>query len=94
MWLSKKMIQMNLQNRERLTDLENNLWLPVHTAVFKMDKQHGPTVQHKELCSMLCGGLNGRWVSGRMGLGICMTESLHCSPETHISAILQYKKKS
>ena len=25
----------------------------VHTAIFKMDNQQGPTVQHMELCSML-----------------------------------------
>ena len=53
------MIQMNLQNRKRLTDLENEhmvagrkdggkrqgVWEGhEHTAVFKMDKQQGPTV--------------------------------------------------
>ena len=40
--IHKEMIQMKLQNTKRLTDLENNLWLPIHTAVFKMDNQHGP----------------------------------------------------
>ena len=50
------------------------LWLPVekssgrrmgpggehaHTAVVKMDNQQGPTVQHRELCAMLCGCLEG-----------------------------------
>ena len=50
------------------------LWLPVekssgrrmgpggehaHTAVVKMDNQQGPTVQHRELCAMLCGCLDG-----------------------------------
>ena len=29
---------------------------------FKMDKQQGPTVQQRELCSMLCGSLDGRGV--------------------------------
>ena len=57
--IQKEIIQMNLQNTKRLTDLEDNLWLPIHT-VFKMDHQHGPTVQHKERCSMLCGSLNRR----------------------------------
>ena len=32
----------------------------VHTAIFKMDNQQGPTVQHRELCSVLCGSLDGR----------------------------------
>ena len=31
----------------------------VHTAVFKMDNQQGPTVYHWELCLMLCGSLDG-----------------------------------
>ena len=31
----------------------------VHTALFKMDNQQGPTTQHRELCSMLCNNLNG-----------------------------------
>ena len=37
-----------------------------HTAIFKMDNQQGPTVQHRELCSMLCSSLDGRGVWGRM----------------------------
>ena len=28
---------------------------PVHTAIFKMDSQQGPTVQHRDLCSLSCG---------------------------------------
>ena len=54
----------------------------VHTAVFKMDDQQGLTVQHRELCSMLCGSLDGRGVWGRMDTCICMVESLPCLPET------------
>ena len=29
----------------------------VHTAIFKMYNQQGPTEQHRELSSMLCGSL-------------------------------------
>ena len=59
-----------------------NLWLPggrpggresqgvwdgyVHSAIYKMDNQQGPTVQHRELYLMLCGSLAGREVWGRM----------------------------
>ena len=32
----------------------------VHTAVFKMGNKQGATVQHRELCSVLSGGLDGR----------------------------------
>ena len=35
-----------------------------------------------ELCSVLCGSLDGWGVWGRMDTCICRTESLHCSPET------------
>ena len=54
----------------------------MYTAVFKMDNQQGPTVWHRELCSMLHGNLDGRGVWERMDIRICIAESLHCSPET------------
>jgi len=38
----------------------------IHTAVFKMDNQQGPTIEHMELCSMLYGSLDGREIWGRM----------------------------
>ena len=56
----------------------------VHIAILKMDNQQGPIVQYMELCSMLCGSLDGSRVWGRMDMGICMAESLHCSSETII----------
>ena len=34
----------------------------VHTAILKMNNQQGPTIQRRELCSMLCGRLDGRGV--------------------------------
>ena len=34
----------------------------VHSAIFKMDNQQGLIVQHRELCSMLCGSLEGRGI--------------------------------
>ena len=90
MWNRKEMIHMNLQNRNRLTDLENNLCLPeagggdghVHIAVFKMGNQQGAAIQCMGLCSVLCGSLYGRRVWGSMDTCICMAESLHCSSET------------
>ena len=48
-----------------------------------MDNQQGPTVQNKELCSMLSGSVEGRGVWGRMDICICMAESLCYPPETH-----------
>ena len=56
---------------------------PSHTAIFKMDKQQKQLVSHVELCSMLCGSLDGRGVvGGRMDTCVCVAESLHHSPET------------
>ena len=61
-----------------------NLWLPggkfggrdnqgvwdghVYTAIFNMDNQQGPTIQQRELCSMLCGSLDGSGTQGRMDI--------------------------
>ena len=67
-----------------------NLWLPVHTAIFKMDNQQGPTVQHMEFCSVLCGSLDGRGIWERMDTCICMAESLRCSPETLTTLLIGY----
>ena len=47
-----------------------------------MDKQQGPAVYHMELCSMLCGSLDGRGVWGRMDACIYAAESIPCLPET------------
>ena len=57
-----------VQNRP--TELENKpggrdsqgVWEGhVHTALVKMDNQQGPSVEHMELCSMLCASLVGSW---------------------------------
>ena len=55
-----------------------------------MDNQQTPAVQHRELFSMLYGSLDGRGVWGGMDTCICMTESLHCSPETIITLLIGY----
>ena len=30
-----------------------------YTTIFKIENQQGPTLQHKELCSVFCNNLNG-----------------------------------
>ena len=74
--LKKKITQMNIFTKQRrLTDFKTNLLLleamrevtgnfgvwdwHIHIAVFKTDNQ-GPTVQHRELCSVFCNNLNGK----------------------------------
>jgi len=44
----------------------------VYTALFKMDNQQKPIVDHKKFSSMLCGSLDGKGVWGRMDTRICM----------------------
>ena len=43
-----------------------------------------------ELCSMLCGSLDGRGVWGRMDTCICMAESLHSLPEFITTLLIGY----
>ena len=41
---------------------------------------------------MLCHSLDGRGVWGRMNSCICMTKSLHCSPETITTLLIGYSQ--
>ena len=59
-----------------------------------MDNQEGPPMWYMELCSMLCGSLDGRGIWRRMDTCICMAESLHCSPETIIILLIGYTPKT
>ena len=43
--------------------------------IFKMNNQQEPTIQHKDLCSMLCGSLmvgkvEGEWIHVYVWLGL------------------------
>ena len=53
----------------------------IHTAVFKMHYQQGPTVQHMELYSMLRASLDGSGVWGTIETFMCMAKSFCCSLE-------------
>ena len=43
-----------------------------------------------ELCSTFYGSLEGRRVWERMNTCICMTDSLHCSPESITTLLMSY----
>ena len=58
-------------------------WRHAHTAVFKMDNQQGPTASHRELCSMLCGSLDGRGLVG---------EWIHVLIQVWLSSFVVYLK--
>ena len=62
----------------------------VHTAVLKTDHQQGPDVEHRELCSLLCGSLDGRGARGRMDSCMWMAVSLRCPPETITTLLVGY----
>ena len=62
----------------------------VHTAILKTDHQQGPAVEHRELCSMLRGSLDGRGPRGRMDTSVCTAESLCCPPETITTLLIHY----
>ena len=62
----------------------------VHTAMFKTDDQQHPTVQHRELSSVLCGSLDWGGVCRRLDTCICMAESLRCSPEAITTLLISY----
>ena len=61
-----------------------------HTLLCLKHNQRGPAVQHRELCSLLCGSLDRSQVWGRMDACIFTAESLCCSPETVTTLLTGY----
>ena len=59
-------------------------------AIFKIDNQQGPRAEHRELCSVLRGSLDGRGAWGRMDTCICLTGSLGCALETVTALFVNY----
>ena len=53
----------------------------VLSAVSKIDNQQGPIAQHRELCSILSNGLNGKIIWKRIETWRRITESFYCTPE-------------
>ena len=62
-----------------------------HTAVFNMESQQGPAGQHRGLCSVSCGSLDGRGVWGRRDPCPCMAESLCCLSEIITRLLISYE---
>ena len=58
-----------------------------------MDSKQGPTVEHRQLCSVLWGRLDGRGVWGRMGTCICVPFTVHLKLQHCSLVICQYKIK-
>ena len=55
-----------------------------------LDNQQGPTIQHRELCSLSCGSVDGREVQGEVDTRACMAESLCHSSETITILLISY----
>ena len=53
------------------------------TAVYKRDKQQGPTVQHREIYSCSVITYMGKVSEKRMDICICITDSPCCTPESN-----------
>ena len=62
----------------------------VHTAVFNMDNQQGPTVWHRELFSVLCDGLYRERIfkKKKVDICVCTTDSFCCTPETNTTLLI------
>ena len=95
--MEKELLVAGMEGRDGGRD-SSGVWdAHVHTALFKKDNQQGPTVQHREICSMLCSSLDGRGVQGRMDIFVCVAESFHRSSETITTLLIgypQYKRKT
>ena len=76
-------------SRDRLGALD---W-HVHTAIFRIDKQQGPTMQHRDHCSVLCDDLNGKQIWQRIDAFICISGSLCCTSETNTPLLVNYNIK-
>ena len=83
MWNPKRYDTNELTEQKRFTDSENELtvakgkehfgrleWTCTHCYI-EMDTQQAPTVQHRELCSVLDGSLDKRGAWGENGY-MCM----------------------
>ena len=55
----------------------------VHTTIYKIDKQQEPTVQHRELYSILSNNLCRKRIWKGMDVCVCTTESPCRTPETN-----------
>ena len=53
----------------------------VHTDIFKIYNQQGPTVWHVELCLVFCNNLSGKII--QKGIDTCIAASLCCTSETN-----------
>ena len=62
----------------------------LYYCYIKMVNSQGPIIYHMDLCSVLCGSLDGRGVWGRMDTCVCMAECLRCSPEIITMLLISY----
>ena len=78
-WSSQK-------NRKLSHSRSCTLCINIRTILSKKHLEDLPTVEHRKLCSMLCGSLDGRGVWRRMDTCTCMAE--FCSSLETVTALL------
>ena len=97
--------ELNLQNRKRLTDLENELMVAwgegrirdfgniIYTLLYlNWITNKDLLIAHGTLLNVMCQpGWQGSGVWERMNTIICMAESIFCSPETATTLLISYK---
>ena len=59
-------------------------------TIFNMENQQGPAGQHRDLCSVSRGSLDGRGVWGGMDTCVSVAESLCCLPEIITTVLIGY----
>ena len=69
-----------------------------HTTVYRMDNQQGPTVEHREVYSILCNDLHGKRILKKKKRIHIYVELIHFAVHLKLtqhckSTILQLKKK-
>ena len=66
----------------------------IHTLLYLKWITNKEQVQHRELCSMVHGSLDGRGVWGEWMTCTYKAESLHCAPKTITTLLIDYSPKS
>ena len=55
----------------------------IHPTISKIDNHQGPTVQHRELYSILYSNLYGKRIWKKVDTCVCTADPLCCTPETN-----------
>ena len=57
----------------------------MQTSIYRVDEPQGPTVEHRDLCSISCDKPSWKRIWTRMDL--CVTKSLGCTAERNVTKL-------